>query len=242
MTALALHRTDVAGVAVLRPAGTLDLTTYRDLRDGLLECAADEPTALVVRLDDGFECATPAFMSVFTTVCQRVAEWPGVPVLLVAETPGHRRSRAAAAVPRFTTLTAALAAAERPPDHAPDHRAEIRLPASLAGGRLARCFVRDACERWVVAHLVPSAATVATELVENAVRHARSAPVLRLRLNGRALTIAVCDDDPDPPATPAVEPLRPGGRGIMIVSSLSRTWGCYRRPRGGKIVWAVLDG
>lgn len=236
MTALALHRADVAGVAVLRPTGTLDLTTYRDLRDGLLECAADEPTALVVRLDDGFECATPAFMSVFTKVCQRVSGWPGVPVLLVAETPDHRRSRVAA-VPRFTTLTAALAAAERPPDR----RAEARLPDSLASGRLARRFVRDACERWVVAHLVPSATTVATELVENAVRHARSAPVLRLRLHDRVLTVAVCDDHPDPPATPAVEPTRPGGRGIMIVSSLSRTWGCYPRPRGGKVVWAVLE-
>ncbi|NUT50150.1 MAG: ATP-binding protein [Saccharothrix sp.] len=233
-TALALHRTDIDGAAVVRPAGRLDLTTYRDLRDGLLRCAVGEPTAVVVRLDDGFEYATLAFTSVFVTVWLRVSEWPGVPVLLVAETPGHRSALATgrvSALPRFTTLDAALAAVERPSERT---RAETQLPGSPISARLARRYVRAACERWDVTDLTDHAMTVATELVENAVRHGRSAPVLRLELRDHRLTVAVRDENPD----------RSGewssGRGLAIVSSLSREWGSLPSPRRGKVVWAVL--
>ncbi|ONI80501.1 hypothetical protein ALI22I_45195 [Saccharothrix sp. ALI-22-I] len=242
MTALALQRTDVDGAVVVRPTGLLDLTTYRDMRDGLLKCVADEPTAVIVRLDDDFRCATPAFMSVFATVWLRVSEWPGVPIMLVGESPRHREVLAGGGagrlVPRFTALDDALDAIRRPPER---RRDEMQLPKALVSGLLARHFVREMCERWFVDHLVDNAVTVATELVENAVRHGRSAPLLRLELRERRLTIAVRDDSPDPPEEPKGETLRPDGRGITIVSSLSRVWGCSPWPRGGKIVWAVID-
>ncbi|MFE9747722.1 ATP-binding protein [Saccharothrix saharensis] len=239
-TSLALHRTDVDGAAVVRPTGRLDLTTYRDLRDGLLKCAADEPTAVIVRLGDGFECATPAFLSVFATVRLRVADWPGVPLLLVAESPGQRRALAGSlgALPRFAALDEALAAVERPPERTRD---ETALPNALVSGLLARNFVRAACDRWHVTHLVHDAVTVATELVENAVRHGRSAPTLRLDLRGRRLVVAVHDDSPEQPREPKSDPRRHRGWGLTIVSSLSRTWGSHPWPRGGKIVWAVLE-
>ncbi|WP_367129672.1 ATP-binding protein [Saccharothrix sp. HUAS TT1] len=257
MTALTIDRTDVDGAAVVRPTGKLDLTTYRQLRDELLKCAVDEPTAVIVRLDAAFECATPALLSVFAMVWLRVAEWPGIPVMLVAE-PAHHRAlttSSATSVPRFRTLDTALAAVERPPECRHD---ETRLPGTTKSGLLARNFVRAACERWRVTDLVHNALTVATELVENAVRHAHSAPLLRLELRGHRLTIAVCDDSPEPPAEPEQrggrprrsrqspgEPRkpqsrRPGGWGMSIVASLSRTWGCYPWRRGGKVVWAIL--
>jgi anti-sigma regulatory factor (Ser/Thr protein kinase) len=242
-TAIALHRTEVDGAAVVRPTGRLDLSTYRELRDGLLKCAVDEPTAVIVRLGDGFECVTPVFLSIFATVRLRVAEWPGVPVMLVGESPGHRMALAGSggglgAVPRFTALHAALAAVGRPPERTRD---ETVLPDSLISGRLARDFVRETCERLHVTHLVHNAVTVATELVENAVRHGGSAPMLLLELRDRRLTVAVRDESPDPPREPKPDTSRTGGWGLTIVSALSRTWGCYPWPRGGKVVWAVLD-
>jgi hypothetical protein len=241
VTAFALHRTDVDGAAVVRPTGLLDLTTYRDLRDGLLKCAADEPRAVIVRLDEGFECATPAFMSVFTTVWMRVSEWPGVPIMLVGESPPHREvldnGGAGTLVPSFPVLDAALAALGRPPER---RRDEILLPETLVAGLLARNFVREACERWLVDHLTENAVTVATELVENAVRHGRSEPVLRLELRGDRLSVAVRDASPEPPGEPRTDTQRPGGRGITIVDSLCRVWGCSPWPRGGKVVWAVI--
>jgi hypothetical protein len=243
VTALALDRTDVGDAVVVHPTGLLDLTTYRELRDGLLKCAADAPAAVIVRLDDGFECATPAFMSVFTTVWLRVSEWPGVPVMLVGESARHQETLANGGagrlVPRFTALDDALTAAGQPPNR---RRDEIHLPESVVSGLLARQFIRDTCRRWQLEHLKGNAVTVATELVENAVRHGRSAPVLRVELRDGRLTIAVRDDSPQPPVDPPADTLRPGGRGITIVAALSRVWGCSPWPRGGKVVWAVLDG
>jgi hypothetical protein len=32
-----------------------------------------------------------------------------------------------------------------------------------------------------------------------------------------------------------------GGRGLRLVESMSRRWGCYHPPAGGKIVWFELD-
>ncbi|MEU4744435.1 ATP-binding protein [Actinosynnema sp. NPDC023658] len=238
MTELVLDRTEIGGAVVVRPTGLLDLSTYRELRDGLLRCAANGPTAVIVRLDDGFECATPAFMSVFTTVWTRVSKWPGIPVMLVGESPEHREALATGAskLPRFSVLDAALAAVGEPPER---RRDEIQLPESPVSSMLAREFVRKACERWHVDNLTPSAETVATELVENAVRHSQSEPVLRMELSGGRLTIAVRDESSDPPE--AREPSRSGGRGLTIVSALSETWGSSPWPRGGKVVWAVIN-
>lgn len=241
MSALALDLADAEGAVVVRPTGLLDLTTYRAMRDGLLKCAADGPSAVIVRLDEGFECATPAFMSVFTTVWMRVSEWPGVPIMLVAESPGYRHVLATGGagwmVPRFTALPDALAAIGQPPDR---RRDETQLPKTVLSALLARHFVREACGRWSLGHLVDNAVIVATELVENAVRHGQSAPVLRLELRTRRLTIAVRDENPDPPQELTAETLRPGGRGITMVASLSRVWGCTPWVGGGKVVWAVL--
>jgi anti-sigma regulatory factor (Ser/Thr protein kinase) len=240
VTGLVLDRSDVGGAVIVRPAGLLDLSTYRELRDGLLDCAANAPSAVIVRLDDGFECATPAFMSVFTTVWTRVSKWPGVPVMLVGESPEHREALAsggAGRLPRFSGLDAALAAAGEPPER---RRDEIQLPESPISALLARDFVRHACERWEVDHLVASAVTVATELVENAVHHSRSGPVLRMELSGGRLTIAVRDESPDPPGEREADAARPGGRGLTIVSALSQVWGSSPWPHGGKVVWAVL--
>ena len=31
------------------------------------------------------------------------------------------------------------------------------------------------------------------------------------------------------------------GRGLLLVERLSRAWGVYRPPEGGKVVWCVLS-
>jgi hypothetical protein len=64
--------------------------------------------------------------------------------------------------------------------------------------------------------------------------------VLRLELRGDRLSVAVRDASPELPSEPKTDTERPGGRGITIVDSLSRVWGCSPWPRGGKVVWAVI--
>ncbi|MGM1059383.1 ATP-binding protein [Saccharothrix sp. Mg75] len=238
---MALEVTRIDGATVVRPSGLLDLTSYRAFRDDLLKCAAEGPTGVVVRLDDGFRCATPAFMSIFATVWLRLAEWPGVPVVLVGESTGYRQFLASSAagrlVPAFTLLAAALASLDEPPER---RRDEIQLPDTIVGALVARQFVREACERWRLGALVDSAVVVVTELVENAVRHAASAPVVRLEYRGGRLSVAVRDDSAEPVSKPDPGATPPGGVGLAIVDSLSRVWGCAPWPSGGKVVWAVL--
>lgn len=81
---------------------------------------------------------------------------------------------------------------------------------------------------------------IATEFVENTIRHTIYAPRLRLELRRGIFTVAVGDDDP----CPAVrhERLGPGeaGLGLQLVAQVARVWGCSRSWSGGKVVWAVL--
>ncbi|CAL9550746.1 hypothetical protein SUDANB95_04393 [Actinosynnema sp. ALI-1.44] len=230
-----------AGATIVRPSGRLDLSTYAHLRDSLLKCALEGPSAVVVVLDDGFEVATPAVMSVFTTVWMRVSEWPGVPVVLVGAGADHRRALAAGGAGRFVrhypSVHDALVAAEQRPDR---RRDETWLPESSVSALMARQFVRETCVRWDVRDVLDDALLVVTELVQNAVEHACSAPHLRLELRGPTLTIAVHDGATDPPRR-RDGGTTPGGRGVRLVERVSRVWGHTSWPGGGKVVWAVLD-
>jgi anti-sigma regulatory factor (Ser/Thr protein kinase) len=228
------------GASVVEATGRLDLSSYAEFRDGLLKCAAEEPTAIIVHLLDGFEARGTAELSVFATVWMRVSEWPGVPVMVVAGDVLRatlRLSGIARFVPQFATVRSALDAVGAPRTR---RRHEVQLPFSLATPRLARGFVRATCARWGVSSVLEDAVLVASELVENAVRHAESAPSLRLELRPGQFAVAVHDDDPTPPKPRPLTSDQPDGRGIPLVKGLSKAWGVSPSPRGGKVVWAVL--
>lgn len=115
---------------------------------------------------------------------------------------------------------------------------ELKLPRTLDAARRARRFITDVCARWRVPGLAPDAAVIATELVENTLRHTRAAPRLALELDRDELTVQVTDDDPQ--AAVLREGVRPLGLGLLLVAQTSRRWGCRRARSGGKTVWATL--
>jgi anti-sigma regulatory factor (Ser/Thr protein kinase) len=79
-----------------------------------------------------------------------------------------------------------------------------------------------------------------SELVANAVVHARSSLTVRVRVDGW-VRLAVSDGDPRPVLVPRTVPAdRVGGRGLRLVADLSRRWGVERDPRG-KTVWCELE-
>jgi anti-sigma regulatory factor (Ser/Thr protein kinase) len=228
------------GATVVKATGRLDLSSYAQFRDGLLKCAADEPTAVIVHLLDGFEARGTAELSVFTTVWMRVSEWPGVPVMVVADEllrTTLKLNGISRFVPQYPTVRLALDAVGAPRER---RRHEVQLPLSLATPRLARGFVRATCTRWGVPGVLDEAVLITSELVENAVRHTGSAPSLRLELRPGQFAIAVHDDDPTPPKPRPLTSDQPGGRGMALVEALSKVWGVSPSPRGGKVVWAVL--
>jgi anti-sigma regulatory factor (Ser/Thr protein kinase) len=104
--------------------------------------------------------------------------------------------------------------------------------------------VEATCQTWGIARVAKLAALIASELVTNAVVHARTRAVMVLRLTANALHISVRDQDPRPMYRPA-----PGasganesdhGRGLLILEAMSDTWGCHPTA-DGKVVWATVS-
>jgi anti-sigma regulatory factor (Ser/Thr protein kinase) len=78
---------------------------------------------------------------------------------------------------------------------------------------------------------------VVSELVTNAVVHARSAPEVLATHRRRRVRVEVFDDDVSPPVVRAPSILDSGGFGLAMVAALSDRWG-WEPTATGKRVWA----
>lgn len=117
---------------------------------------------------------------------------------------------------------------------------ELRLPAHLSSVRQARHFVRDVLLGCDLEALVDDSQLGTSELVANAVRHAGTELVLRLRVDD-VVTIAIEDGQPElrRPVPVAGDQLAESGRGLHIVAAVAQDWG-IRTAAGGKVVWFTL--
>lgn len=225
---------DGDGCTVVRPVGELDRLNYQQLRDSLLKCATEIPVAIIV--DVGALIPQPAsLLSVFSTVWTRVADWPAVPLMLVAPTPGSRDLLRSSYVDRFVPVHADMNHAKRsleaPP---PRRRVTLALAWSTASAALARDYVLATCDAWgIPADQTEDARLLANELVENNLMHTHAEPLLRLELRRGLLTIAVSDNDPGLAVLGK-------GNGLKLVGAIATVWGCMPTMDGGKIVWTVL--
>ena len=116
------------------------------------------------------------------------------------------------------------------------------VPASVAIAR--RRLAADLAAAGIFVGAVRDAVLVVSELLSNAIRHARPLPGSNLHvawaLDDGALELAVSDGGAvtrPMQAHPTVSSL--GGRGLGIVEYLARTWG-IRSDDCGLTVWAVL--
>jgi anti-sigma regulatory factor (Ser/Thr protein kinase) len=121
----------------------------------------------------------------------------------------------------------------------PNGEVSRRFPHSYASAGEARRFVAETFGGWGLHQLVADACLVASELVTNVVRHARSDIAVALSRVPGAARVAVGDADPRPPIRRDPSPSVPDGRGLKVVEALARRWGCEAVP-GGKVVWADL--
>lgn len=218
-------------------SGELDVGSYPHLRDTLLKLAADAPAAVLV--DIGGLLITPPYLaSVFPTVSMRVAEWPGVPIVLIAD-PG-RRPGLAGHIGRFVrvcdTVEAATALLGEPPAR---RLARIRLSWETASSATARAFVRATLGHWGVADRRDAAELIATELVQNVLQHTASAIDVRVELRRGVLSVAVSDDDPAPAVRRESTDRDDPPLGLPLIASLATAWGCTPTATG-KVVWGTL--
>lgn len=104
----------------------------------------------------------------------------------------------------------------------------------------ARRFVTRQLDGWDLCRVEAEAALVVTELAANAVDHAHSDFEVRLALTDHVLRLEVLDNgagtpDPRPPS-----PDSERGRGLLLVSAMSASWGVDEVVDDGKVVWAEL--
>lgn len=117
------------------------------------------------------------------------------------------------------------------------------LPREPESAATARRLVRDACAAWWLESLADDAALVVSELVANAVQHARRESI-RVRVERTApatVVVVVSDFDRRPPVPRAPHDEDEDGRGLALVEVLAADWGADQR-RWGKVVWARLEG
>ena len=114
------------------------------------------------------------------------------------------------------------------------------FPADPKSAGAARAFARVACERWRCDAIADSVLLVTSELVTNAITHARSRCELTVRLAPDVLRIEVFDDNDRIPSPLDVDGDAEHGRGLFLVAALARSWG-IDPVENGKVVWAELS-
>jgi len=118
--------------------------------------------------------------------------------------------------------------------------AQIALPHSPASVGTARRFIEARTAAWSFPE--PAGAQlvlIGSELVTNAVLHARTELTLTLELHGERVRISVKDRSRAPATLRHYQADALTGRGLGVVAALSDTWG-ISTGADGKVVWAEV--
>ena len=115
----------------------------------------------------------------------------------------------------------------------------VDLPPEPASATRARRLARDQLTVLCTAEVLDTVALLVTELVTNAILHARTP--LRLDIDVQPDRVRVCVEDSSPRSpevhhygTDAVT-----GRGLALVEQLASSWGVDTTPTG-KVVWCEI--
>lgn len=117
---------------------------------------------------------------------------------------------------------------------------ESLLPAEPASAGTARRFIVEALHRLRCDALADIAELLVSELVTNAVLHARTDVSVRVRVEGASLRVEVGDASTQPVTRRSFGPHATTGRGLELVSALASRWGAETADHGKK-VWFELD-
>ena len=115
-----------------------------------------------------------------------------------------------------------------------------RLMLPPADGCLAD--LRGWARSWMEQHPTPgidpdSVVLSLTELVTNSIRHGTGPVDIELAGDEASLCLAVRDCSDDLPSQRGARPDAEGGRGIVVMESVTTRWGVRPLPSGGKTVW-----
>jgi two-component sensor histidine kinase len=114
------------------------------------------------------------------------------------------------------------------------------LPPVAESVRRARHSARDSCS-WLDPDTRLHLDLIVSELVANAVVHARTPLHVEVSSDESSIRVEVADGSDDEPV-PGGSPGLPGGLGLKMVDRVASAWGSTVAPGArGKTVWARLD-
>ncbi|WP_229071392.1 ATP-binding protein [Actinoplanes sp. DH11] len=220
---------------LVRLTGVLDENTAGPIRSVLLDVLADQPEAVVVDVAE-LHVTHPGAVAAFRGVLDETRDWPGAHLALTgaADAATWRPS----GWPVWPDPAGAFGALGDPE---PGHRISLHLEPLPGAARQSREVITEACGRWDQPELTGNACIVATEMVNNVVAHARTPMTVLLALDGDTMSVAVRDGSAVVPRfTGPVAPTSYGGRGLLLIDSVSSRWG-HLALADGKVVWARLE-
>jgi anti-sigma regulatory factor (Ser/Thr protein kinase) len=83
-------------------------------------------------------------------------------------------------------------------------------------------------------------ATVVSEVVTNAILHARTPFLVSVTAGEQAIRVDVSDENPDLPTRKGYDSHQPTGRGLEIVNAMADRWGVAPQSTG-KTVWFEVE-
>jgi anti-sigma regulatory factor (Ser/Thr protein kinase) len=226
---------------VLAVRGGLSLTATPTVRPVLDKLLLDRGR-VIVDLSEAVVLWRPV-LEIFPTALAAAGGWPLARLVLTGADNDTVAALRATRIPLNVPHAADPEEAGRLLDVQPPRVARrYDVPSTAVGPGWVRSLVESMCDDCALSDaLSGAAAAVATELVTNAVEHARTASVLTLALDHRGLHVAVRDHRPYDAAKivrPSTREYR--GYGLVLVDSLCRRWGVTPHDHG-KTVWALLD-
>jgi len=239
-----------AAVALMSVRGAWGLSVREMAMTTLDRCLSQHPEALIIDLSELDDPACASAATWLAAQCSAAARRPAVqlalcipPRLPLADRLQRLGSRGH--LPVYARVRQArVAIAGRLPT---TERITMTLAAEPDSPSLARNLAGEACLSWELPELLSPARLVMSELVTNAVEHARSPVTVTVSRRGTGLQLTVTDGDPGLPRVRRPARPRPGrplddrGRGLRVVTSVADAWGALPTS-SGKVVWAAFTG
>lgn len=104
----------------------------------------------------------------------------------------------------------------------------------------ARTFASHHLDNHQLPYLIDDIKLVVSELVTNAVVHAKTDLTVVIREVPHYVRVAVQDQSSLFPILRTVQEVDTGGRGLQIVSQCATEWGTMTDAEGNKTVWALF--
>jgi anti-sigma regulatory factor (Ser/Thr protein kinase) len=229
-----LHRELSQGVEILSVRGPVRDRDAPALLNAIADAVAPAPRGVLLDLSE----ATELSATTLDAICEARALAPGWPrpALLVCCSSHEVTSALSPSMPVHLHRDDGLAHID---DRRSAPRHQIELESGTRSPARARAVAADLVSEMHLEAIGDDLVLIVSELVTNAVRHAKPPVRLEIQADEHRVTVAVADGSPGRPVAHTAAADAEGGRGLPIIDLLAAETGVRPSPPG-KTVWAAL--